>query len=73
MIRVESSVVLDIILCSLLIVNHSSVGTCRLHLQGRRTSGARNDEDYCECDPETSVDFQRTTRRYIPGVIAFHR
>jgi hypothetical protein len=45
-------------------------GTCYLHLQGRRISQAKNKRE-----TETSVDFQRTTRRYIPedGTLLNHR
>jgi hypothetical protein len=41
-------------------------GTYGLHIQGRRISQARKQRDCRWRASETSVDFQRTTRRYIP-------
>jgi hypothetical protein len=68
--------------CSPLKVNRRFGGTYCLLLQGRRISRARNKpESRCQaelcccfsilkmeatCSSETSVDFQQTTRRYIP-------
>jgi hypothetical protein len=53
-------------------VNRRFGGTCRLHRHGRRISQARNQRESrwqakmgVICSSETSVDFQRTTRRYI--------
>jgi hypothetical protein len=48
----RSSILWNILPCSSLEVNRCFVGTCRLHLQGRRIGQAGN--------------FQRTTRFYIP-------
>jgi hypothetical protein len=83
----KSTVVWDVTQCSLLKINSGFEGTYRLHLQGRRISGARNRrENRCPLlatyfharaysstlkmeaiyTPETSIDFQRATRRYIP-------
>jgi hypothetical protein len=57
--------------CSPLKVNRRFGGTCRLHLQGRRISRARN-----QCKSrwqaelsERSVDFQRTTRRWFSWLL----
>jgi hypothetical protein len=68
-------------------VNRRFGGTCRLHLQSRRISQARNQYEAggrriftlvsclayysklkieATCSSKTSVDFQWTTRRYIP-------
>jgi hypothetical protein len=64
-------------------VNQRFGGTYRLHLQGRRISQARSQREsrwpaelcFAICCSETSVDFQRTTRRYIPedGTLHNHR
>jgi hypothetical protein len=43
--KTKSSVVWDIILCSLLKVNQRFGGTCHLHLQGRRGSQVRNEHE----------------------------
>jgi hypothetical protein len=43
----RSSIFWDISPCSLLKVNLSFGGICRLHLQGRRTSQARNQHEAC--------------------------
>jgi hypothetical protein len=67
----------DITPCIMLKVNRRFVGTYRLHLQGRRISRARYREKHtanrsstlkmeATCSAETSIDCQRTTRRYIP-------
>jgi hypothetical protein len=78
----KSSVFWDITPCSPLKVNRPFEGTCRLHLQGRRISQARNQlGSACHlcylvysstlkmkvtCSSETSVDFQGAAWRYIP-------
>jgi hypothetical protein len=70
----KSSIFWDITPCRLLKVNGRFGGTCRLHLQGRRISKARNQrETGCTtlklestCSFEMSVDFQRAARLYIP-------
>jgi hypothetical protein len=80
-VAVKSSVFWDIPSCGLVKVNRHFGGTYRLHLQGRRVSQAASkqslpDAGFCiaytstlkmeaECPCETSVDFHRTTRRYI--------
>jgi hypothetical protein len=50
-------------------------GTYRLHLEGRRIRGARNQRykqsDWRYIPPETSVDFQRTTRRIFQKIGLF--
>jgi hypothetical protein len=64
-------------MCSPLKLNWHFGETCRLHLQGRRISQARNQRESgskqrstlkmeATCSSEMSVDFQRTTRRFIP-------
>jgi hypothetical protein len=50
----------DITPCSPLKVNRRFKGTCRLHLQGRRISQARNKRQ-AGSRQQTSFDFQRTT------------
>jgi hypothetical protein len=71
----------DITPCSPLKVNPRFEGTYRLHLQGRRTCLARNQRESrwqaelcleAKCSSETSVNFQRTTRRYIPEDSTLH-
>jgi hypothetical protein len=76
----------DIKPCSSLKLSRRFGGTCRLHLQGRRISQARNQHKAggfllvysstlkrkATCSSETSVDFQRTTQHYIPEDINFH-
>jgi hypothetical protein len=59
--------------CSPLKVKRRYGGTYRLHLHSR-ISQARNQRDRWQatCSSETSVDFQRTTRRYIPDNRALH-
>jgi hypothetical protein len=75
--------------CSPLKVNRRFGGTCRLHRQGRKISRTRKRENRWQaeqasfsalkmeaiCSSETSADFQRTTRRYIPkdGTLHNHR
>jgi hypothetical protein len=67
----------DITPYSLKKVNRRFGRTCRLHLQSRRISQARNQRESrwqaertlkmeAACSSETSVDFQQTPRRYIP-------
>jgi hypothetical protein len=81
-----SSILWDITPCSPLKANRPFGGTYRIHLQGRRISRVRNQRESrslvsCSaysstlkidaiCSSETLVDFQRTTRRYIPEDIA---
>jgi hypothetical protein len=62
---VKSTIFWDITPCSPLKVNRHFGGTYRLLLQGRRISRARNQRE-SRWQAETSVDTQRTTRRYIP-------
>jgi hypothetical protein len=72
----KCSIFWDITPCSPLKVNRRFGGTCRLHLQGRAllaTCFALVSCFYYSStlkmntrSSETSVDFQRTTRRYIP-------
>jgi hypothetical protein len=67
--------------CTRLKINRVFGGTCHLHLQGRRRSEAINQVEENSkqnlvsssilkmeaiCSSETSVDFEPTTRRYIP-------
>jgi hypothetical protein len=63
--------------CSTSKVNRRFGGTCRLHLQGRKVFATCFMLVSClayfstfnmeaTCNPETSVNFQRTMRRYIP-------
>jgi hypothetical protein len=60
----NSSIFWDITSCIPLKVNRRFEGICRLYLQGRRISQARNQgEVRWKAEP---VNFQRTTRRYIP-------
>jgi hypothetical protein len=60
-----STVFWDITVFSPLNVNQRFGGTHGLHLQARRISQAKNQRE-AESKPGSSVDFQRTTRRYIP-------
>jgi hypothetical protein len=64
----KSSIFWDITPRSPLKVNRRFGGTYRLHLQGRRISQARNqrEADNKHILFETSADFQRTSRCYIP-------
>jgi hypothetical protein len=70
------SVFKDVTICSLLKVNLRFGRTCHFHLQGRRINQERNQREtgnsreirFCE----TSVDFQRTTRLYIPEDRSLH-
>jgi hypothetical protein len=82
MCTLRSSVFWDITLCSPLKVNRRFGGTYRLHLQGRGISRARNQRESrrkaetlkmeVTCSSETSVDFQRTTQRYIAEYRTLH-
>jgi hypothetical protein len=70
------SVSWDITLCSPLKVNQRFGGLCRLHPQCEAGSNQSyiwflswlflTQKIEATCSSETSVDFQRTTRRYIP-------
>jgi hypothetical protein len=64
--QMESSIFWDIKQCSPLIFNGRFGEICRLHLQDRRIKEARNEHEAGSAYYETSVDFQRRTRRYIP-------
>jgi hypothetical protein len=50
--------------------SHRFGGTCRLHLQGRIVSRTANHRK--RMWQAESVDFQRTTRRYIPEDKSLH-
>jgi hypothetical protein len=53
--------------CSSLEVNRCFGGTCGLYLLDRKVTQARNGHKHKSSrGSETSIDFQRTTRRYIP-------
>jgi hypothetical protein len=58
--------------CSLLKVNRRFGGTHRLRFQCRRINQVKNQSEACDPEdvgdmsPEKSVEFQQTTRRYIP-------
>jgi hypothetical protein len=75
-VAMKSSVSWDITPCSPVKMSQRFGGTCYLNLQGRRISHARNQRKAGSrsqlhkikalCSIETSVDFQRTTGRYIP-------
>jgi hypothetical protein len=67
--NVKGSVFWDITPCSPLRVIRRLGGACRLHLQGREISQARNEKIEATYSSETSVDFQRTTRGYIELLI----
>jgi hypothetical protein len=83
MVDIKSFIFWDITPCSPFKANWRFGGTFRLHLQSRTVSQARNqresrwqaDEMEATCSTETSVDFQRTTRRYIPEdrTLRYHR
>jgi hypothetical protein len=76
--KIKSPSFWNITPCSPLKVNRRFGETYSLHLQVRRISRARNQRDIrwqaysstlkmeAICYSEMSVDFQRTTRRYIP-------
>jgi hypothetical protein len=79
----KNSVFWDITPCSPLEIKRRLGGTHRLHLQGRRINQARNRYEVgskqsqtlkmeATCPSETPVDFQRTTRRYIPEESTHH-
>jgi hypothetical protein len=82
LINIKSTIFWDITPCSALKVNRRFGGTCRLHFQGRRIGRVRNQRGSkwqastlkmgLICPTETSADFQRTTRRYIPGDNTLH-
>jgi hypothetical protein len=58
----------DITPSSLLRINRRFGGTCRLHLQGRKISQARNQHESSSLHnvlARLQVDFKRTTPRYI--------
>jgi hypothetical protein len=64
--RIWGSVLWDIILCSSLKVNRLFGETYCLHHQGWRLSQTRRWlKMEAICSPETSADFQQTTRRHI--------
>jgi hypothetical protein len=63
----------DITPCSSFKFNRRFGGTYRLHLQGRRISRARNQHEGDRKQSLMPVDFQRTTRRYIPEDSTFQR
>jgi hypothetical protein len=60
----KNSTFWNITACSPLKVNRQFGGTFPFHLQGRRTRQAGNQSE--AHSKQTSVDFRRTTRRYIP-------
>jgi hypothetical protein len=75
----KSSIFCDIMACSPLKVNRRFGGTCRLRFQSRKIIQARNQREVGSkqssartCSSETLVDFQRTTRRYIPEERTLH-
>jgi hypothetical protein len=70
-IKLKSTISWDRTLCSPLNVNRRFGGTYRLHLRGRRIGLARNQRE-SRWQAETSVDFQRTTWRYIPEDSTLH-
>jgi hypothetical protein len=59
----KSTIFWNITPCSPLSVNRRFGGTSRLHLQGWKNKFSMKPAIYCS---GTSVDTQRTTRRYIP-------
>jgi hypothetical protein len=73
------SIFWDITPCPWKVSRHFG-GTCALHLQVRRISQARNQREACNrallatcfTPPNTSVDFQRATGRYIPEDRTLH-
>jgi hypothetical protein len=82
----KSTIFWAIMPCSPLKVNRRFGRTFCLHLQGRRISRKTNQRESrwqaefypptlkmeAICSSETSVDFQRITRRYIPEDSTFH-
>jgi hypothetical protein len=77
LVGVEVLTAVDMTPCSPLKVNRRFGGTRRLHLEGLRTSRARNQREHrwqsleAICSSETSVDFQRTTRCHIIAIVLF--
>jgi hypothetical protein len=85
---IKSSIFWDISLCCPLKVNLRFGRTYRLHLHSRRISRARSHllsrwclvqlnirpliKQEAACSSETSVEFQRTTRRYIQDGVIIH-
>jgi hypothetical protein len=70
---VTSSIFWDITQCNPLKVNRRFGGTCRLSLQVRRMSQSSSVKaSGKQISSETSVDFQRTTWRYVPEDITLH-
>jgi hypothetical protein len=67
----ESAIFWDITPCRSLSVNRRFGGTYRFHLQGTKISreGYQRESRW---QAETPVDFQRTTRRYIPEDVILH-
>jgi hypothetical protein len=77
-IKLKSTIFWYITPCSPFRVNRRFVGTYHLHLHGRKINkqqtsvkaGSKQSPGYLKmeaiCSTETSVDIQRTTRRYIP-------
>jgi hypothetical protein len=76
---IKSYLFWDIALCSQMKFNRRFGGICRLYFQGRSwprkqpASSRQEPEPYYstlntdeKCSSETTVDFRRTTRRYIP-------
>jgi hypothetical protein len=82
----KSSVFCGITPCSPLKVSRRFGKTCRLYIQGRKISHARNQRESrwqaelvsclanieATCSSESSVDSHRTTRRYIPEDRTLH-
>jgi hypothetical protein len=64
--RMPNSILWDKTLCNPLKVNRHFGGTCHFHLHFRRIRQERHVQQ------EISVDFQRTTRSYIPENKTLH-
>jgi hypothetical protein len=79
---IKISIYWDITPCRPLKVNRCFAETCWIHLQGRKTSWTRNLREAgskqgslkkeATFPSETSIDFQRTTRCYIPEDTTLH-
>jgi hypothetical protein len=75
---VKSCIFGDITPCSPLKFNLRFGGICRLQIQGRGTSWFLAQlillimKNEATCSSETAIDFQRTTRRYIPEDKTLH-